>query len=195
VNCGQQDSLHKARVRLLNCCLQHLLASLLAPGTRIPDKASAHILVGDQQVDAHWEQSMRTWQVETTASAGGKGKWALLTMDNPLAVLPSSKRHHRVSLLLRTTGAASFVAPDPGSATPALPEGGAPETKGPVIQCVARGPWGAGLPVAVVGWEAEPDEQQHQQESEAPPGHQPTEGTKTCVVALTVSLCYAHGVQ
>jgi hypothetical protein len=180
-------------VSSLLCCLQHLLASLLAPSTRIPDRSSAHLIVGSQRLDATWQQGTTSWQVEVAESTGRQGGWTLLFVDRPVAGLPvasgGSGRAHRLSVLLRTTalsGAVSFSAPDPTVAPPDPHEGADSGAKGAVVQCVARGPWGSYLPVSVVGWEQAAEEQQGNRPQQHTSGEQPAGGTHSTVVLLTV---------
>jgi hypothetical protein len=129
-------------------------------------------------VVVHGQQMTFNWSA--AGDAGGSGAWlveeqqpdmataprlpvTLAQADNSVARLPtvSGSGHissaagcghtqHRVSLLLQylspSDGHVSFVSSDAAHQLPHTPS----NSRDQVIQCVARGPWGTCLPVAVV---------------------------------------------
>jgi hypothetical protein len=159
-----------SRGSLSSTTLQAWLGALLAPETRVPEDAAAHISFGTSQLEARWQATERCWAVKEAPNTLPPARiLSLLFVDQPIARLApaavlsgsghAAGRHHRMSLLLKVQHPASslsFVGSDASAAAPAR---GTDDGRASAVQCVARGFWGTCCPVKVAGLEWSADEE------------------------------------
>jgi hypothetical protein len=161
--------------QILPCALQAWLTSLLAPGTAIPDGAVAHISIDGQQLQATWQQKQGTWLVRqqtTQEQATTLPQLSLLDVEQSVIRLTSHcpvvndmsaacagtaagghpRGMHRVKLVLSASSSAAELV-FKGSDCISAPEQHICGSTGSILYCMARGSWGAWLPVEVMGVE------------------------------------------